>query len=206
MACRKPVILVKGVSPVRATGEVQRPVPGADESIPFHSLARDAQAEDLDFDQRTSLPAQQDGATPPAPRARMAWYRRAAILSTAARPALARQFLRSCRQYASQSFSVLEAARDLGVGRSTLERLSLAWFGVPPGLVIDLVRILSVSDDLTCTEEPLKIIAQRHAFSSVSNMGRMFVRYVGVAPGIFRGRGRARQARDSGQSLTETDY
>jgi AraC-like DNA-binding protein len=128
------------------------------------------------------------------------------ILSPTGRPELARRFLALTRAHARDNYSVPEAARDLGVGRSTLERHLLAWFDLSPALIVRLDRILSASNDLMYSDEPLKAIAARHGFRCPSNFGRTFASFVGVPPGLYRPLSRLRRLREFGQTLREIEY
>jgi AraC-like DNA-binding protein len=119
---------------------------------------------------------------------------------------LAQGFLRLIRERGHGTLSLPEAAEALGIGRSTLERLSVLWFGVPPGVIIDLERISSVARELGDTEEGLKRIASGHAFDSSSTMGRLFRRFVGLSPRAYRQNSRLRSVREIAHKSRENDH
>lgn len=119
---------------------------------------------------------------------RLAWTRRVSLLGPARRDPLSRRFLHLIGDRSRQVFTVTEAARLLGVSRSVLERICLAAFQLPPGVLINLGRALSVARDLRDTGLSLKEISSGHAFPTPSIMNRFFTRYAGMGPGAYRSR------------------
>jgi AraC-like DNA-binding protein len=202
------VRILLGVDPGRkVAGQIQVP-PAFPDSPVEGSLKPNLEAPVVDAAGTSpSLHLVGDSQVYPQPtRSRLAWRHREQLLSPTGRPALARRFVDLSRAHARDHYSVPEAARDLGVGRRTLERCSVAWFDLSPALIIHLVRILSVSNDLRDSDEPLKAIAEKHAFRSPSNFGRMFARFVGVPPRLYRQLSRLRPLTQFGQRLTQTEY
>ena len=139
-------------------------------------------------------------------RARIAWVQRARILSQRGRSPLARQFLSLVAERSHKAYSVAEAARSMGISRSSLERLCAESFGRPPALLIGLGRIVSVADALPEKRHTLKFISIHHAFPSASIMSRLFTRFVGISPGAFRARAWLGVLKEIDRRLTETDH
>jgi len=67
-----------------------------------------------------------------------------------------------------------------------LYRLCLAELQFPPGTIIDLARIESVASEILTTSRSLTSIAREHAFNHFSDMRRVFIRFVGMRPGLYR--------------------
>lgn len=82
--------------------------------------------------------------------------------------------------------TVREVAGAMRVSIPKLRRQVLAWFGHPPGTIIDLARVARLVVDLEISSDELKGIAFTYSFSSPSAMGRLFKRFVGVSPGRYR--------------------
>jgi len=68
----------------------------------------------------------------------------------------------------------------------SLARWSMGWFELPPGTIIDLTRICSIAEEIHASDQPLKAIAAGHGFDSPSSMGRLFLRYSGTTPALYR--------------------
>lgn len=140
-----------------------------------------------------------------ASRARQAWIHRRHLLSPHGRPAQAVQFLALVREHAREAYTVPQAAGVLCLGISTLRRLTGLWFSSPPGIIIDLCRILSVANEIRSTEGSIKAIAGGHGFRDASAMGRLFRRFVGVSPKAYRSGSRLLALSEIAQRLSETD-
>jgi AraC-like DNA-binding protein len=140
-----------------------------------------------------------------ASRARLAWIDRENILSPTGRPPQAIRLLSVARDHAREAYTVPQVAEALRLGLSTLRRLSCQWFGVPPSLIIELRRILSVANEIRITESAMKVIAGGHGFPGTSSMDRLFLRFVGMPPGAYRMRSRLLAVSENENTLSESD-
>ncbi len=121
-----------------------------------------------------------------APHARIAWENRARVLSPAGQPEKVKRFIRLARAQAHRTYTVPAAAARLEVSRRTLYRVILEALGCPPGTVIDLVRVVEVAREMTRSRRSLRAIAKQYGFSDQATMGREFVRFTGIPPGMYR--------------------
>lgn len=135
-------------------------------------------------------------------RTTLAWERRQSILLPFRKTARARRFLALATASDHEPCSVTAMASALGISVRHLSRLSVVWFGHPPGVVINLIRIRSVARELACTSITLETIADRHGFSAASAMSRLFQRVTGTRPGTYR---RASGCPTSGKAIKMAD-
>ena len=124
---------------------------------------------------------------------------RETVLCATDRPSEALRFLALAHSHSRQAYTVAQAAEVFKVSVRKLSRLSIACLSYPPGLIIDLVRIVSVANEIRATETALKDVSFRHAFPHPSAMGRLFHRFVGVSPGVYRTGARLQRLSESDQ-------
>lgn len=139
-------------------------------------------------------------------RPKNAWEHRESILAPGRRPPLARHFLQLIAERSREAYTVTEAARTLGVSRTSLERICYATFNLAPGLMINLGRVVSIARDLRETGQTLKQISIGHAFPTPSIMNRFFTRFVGMSPRTYRERARHHDPRPTDRNTRRTDH
>ncbi len=118
--------------------------------------------------------------------AQAAWEQRDRILSLEARAGRAHDFLVLAFEHDHEDYGVSEAAYALGFTRQRLHREALSWFGLPPGVVLDLPRMCSVYRDILASQGSLSSIAAEHRFPDLSKMGRFTLRFTGLRPRALR--------------------
>lgn len=119
---------------------------------------------------------------------RSAWASRSRIVSREGRPAQACRFLETANAHDHEQFAVSQMAEALCTSPRHLNRLSEEWFGYPPGVVIGLVRVMSVVEEISTTSQPLKVIAAAHRFRGKNAMAEQVRRFMGLLPCSYRGR------------------
>lgn len=144
-------------------------------------------------------PTHEDGGAERISRARSAWNVRYRLLSVEDRPPLIHELLLEARIHDHDAYPVSKAAEHAGVSVRHLHRLCMQHLGYPPGTVIDLARAVSISVDLTTTNDRLYEIARRHGFRRHSDMNRFFARFSAFSPRQFRLRSE-RPARSPGRA------
>ena len=120
--------------------------------------------------------------------ARSAWVRRSRILAPAGRPAKARRFLEFARTRDHEGCTVEEASAAIQVNTRALNRLCRRWFGYPPGLMLDLARIVGIARELRETRTRLGSLAAAYDYSDPPALSNQFLRFVGLRPGAYRTR------------------
>jgi len=122
----------------------------------------------------------------PSLSARSAWANRLRVLNPTGRSRAVRSFLRSARENDHLGFSVPAAAASTGVSLRQLYRLSWGALSLPPGVIIDLTRVVSVADAVEGSALPMMTIARVHGFTDQPAMNRQFMRFVGEPPTVRR--------------------
>jgi len=132
-------------------------------------------------------PWKTDACAPQLPRPRRAWSARADLLDPSKSPSdIIGHLIALVRAHDHQRFSVTEAARELYMSVRQLHRICNAELNFPPGTLIDLACIESIAMEILKNECSLTTIATNHTFNDSSNMGRVFFRFVGMRPGLYR--------------------
>jgi transcriptional regulator GlxA family with amidase domain len=114
------------------------------------------------------------------------WSARKRLLSLSGRPEVIRKFIRLTRAHVHGALKVPAVAKRLGMNVRFLTRLSVKELGYPPGVVIDLARIVRVAKEIATTQRGFTAIARRYGFPDQAGMNRQFKRIVGVPPGVYR--------------------
>jgi AraC-like DNA-binding protein len=125
-------------------------------------------------------------AAAPSPRAHWAWRRRGAIFGHHGSRGIVGRFLDQALEHSLGAYSVAVAASELGSSSRQLDRCCRRSLACTPGLLIDLARVMAVAEDLVHSARPLELIAFRHGFHDAATMSRLFVRFTGRRPGLFR--------------------
>ncbi len=86
-----------------------------------------------------------------------------------------------------QGCTVEKAAAAISLNMRRLYRLCLRTLGHPPGVILDLARIVRLAQNLTHTPRTLKVIARAHGYPDEPTMSTQFLRFVGMRPGAYRG-------------------
>jgi AraC-like DNA-binding protein len=120
--------------------------------------------------------------------ARSAWAARWQITLREGRPEQACRFLEAASGCDHEQFTVSQMAEALCTSPRQLNRLSEEWFGYPPGVVIGLVRVMSVVSEISTTSQPLKVIAAAHRFRGKNSMTQQVRRFMGLLPRAYRDR------------------
>ncbi len=120
--------------------------------------------------------------------ARSAWGRRSRILAPVGRPAKARQFLELARTRDHDGCTLEEASAAIHLNARALNRLCRRWFGCPPGLMLDLARIVGIARELRETRTALGSLAAAYDYPDPPALSNQFLRFVGLRPGAYRAR------------------
>jgi len=114
--------------------------------------------------------------------ARKAWSQRSQLLDARHRSHLAQRFLKLARSHDHGNLSVASAAKHLEVEVRQLNRLCHKWFDFPPGVIIDLVRVVSLTKRICSGRRKLSHIAADHGFPCVPALISFTWRFVGATP------------------------
>lgn len=136
--------------------------------------------------------------------ARSAWAARWQITSREGRPEQARCFLETASAHDHEQFTVSQMAETLCTGPRQLNRLSEEWFGYPPGVVIGLVRVMSVVWEISTTSQPLKVIAAAHRFRGKNAMAQQVRRFMALLPRDYRDQPSITGVSEKRESMSET--
>ncbi len=127
---------------------------------------------------------------PAATQNRAEWEERTRILSPTVNAERVRRFVKIAREHDHEGYTVPQAATALHVSIRQLHRMSIGALGFPPGIVLDLARVVSVAGELLAGDDSLAEIAEAHRYRDEASMTRQFNRFVGITPRLYRSRGR----------------
>jgi AraC-like DNA-binding protein len=125
-----------------------------------------------------------------ATREASAWDRRKEIMGHQGYDPTLRRFLLAALENDHEECTVAWVAAEVGCGVRALSRLTRQATGHPPRVILALVRVMSVARELDRTSAPLSEIARRHGFPDRASMDRLFKRFVGSRPCLYRARAR----------------
>jgi len=101
------------------------------------------------------------------------------------------------RQSPEQSWSIDDICERYHLSRRTLTRLCQAELGLPPGLLVERLRLDLARSALVETDASISQIAQHTGFASLQRLERAFQRQMRTSPRAFRARFRSPYAQES---------
>ncbi|HUD71180.1 MAG TPA: AraC family transcriptional regulator [Dongiaceae bacterium] len=169
-----------------------------------HSLYVVPRIETFDLSRRSGSPP----AVRIASRSGLAWELRGRLLSLDRREGAARRLVALALEHDHRPTPVAEAARALALSLRQLHRLAIVELGCTPGVLLGLARIASVARDVESGVRPLACIAREHGFIDRAAMHHQFMRFTGIAPGVYRAGARiaASPSRSDWQEFATTPH